>query len=261
MSAPYYQDERVTLYLGDALAILKALPDASADAVVTDPPYSSGGTFRGDRAADPTNKYVPTKEVVNFHATFTGDSRDQRSFAFWASVWMAELVRVVKPGGLLLTFTDWRQLPTLSDVMQMHGWVWRGVAVWDKTPGIRPTAGRFRQQAEFILWGSNGPMSFDAKATCHNGVFTHPPFRGKQHIAGKPVGLMRDLLKVAPEGGVILDPFMGSATTGVAAMLEGRRFVGVEMVPHYAEVSERRIREAQGLATGGQDTLDFEGVA
>jgi len=256
---PYYADDWATLYHGDALAVLRELPSASVDAVITDPPYSSGGTFRGDRTSDPTNKYVPTKEVVNFHVTFTGDNRDQRSFAFWAGVWMAECLRVTKTGGVLLSFIDWRQLPTLTDVIQAHGWVWRGVVVWDKTAGMRPTAGRFRQQAEFVVWASNGPMPVDYGATCHPGVFTHSPFRGKEHIAGKPLSLMRDLAQIVPEGGTVLDPFMGSGTTGVAAILEGRRFVGVEMVEHYAEVAKRRILTASGQAVsdGEQDALDF----
>ena len=51
---------------------------------------------------------------------------------------------------------------------------------------------------------------------------------------------MRDLVKIAPPGGVVLDPFMGPGTTGVAAVIEGRRFVGVEITEHYAASSETR---------------------
>ena len=142
-------------------------------------------------------------------------------------------------------FTDWRQLPTTTDIMQAAGWVWRGVVVWDKTAGIRPNAGRFRQQAEFVLWGSSGPMVHDLTATCLNGVFTHAPFRGKEHIAGKPVKLMRDLMQIVPPGGVVLDPFMGSGTTGIAAVAEGRSFVGIEIDPHYQQNARERIVAAQ----------------
>jgi DNA modification methylase len=245
------------MHKGDALTILRDLPDASVDAVITDPPYSSGGTFRGDRTTDPTNKYVPTKEVVNFHATFSGDNRDQRTFGFWASLWIAECQRVTKPGGLLLSFIDWRQFPTLSDLIQMHGWVWRGAVVWDKTQGMRPTAGRFRQQAEFVLWASNGPMPYDMTEPCLPGVFRHAPFQGKMHIAGKPEALMRDLIAIVPAGGLVLDPFAGSGTTGVAALKTGRRFIGIEITEHYYDVATQRLGEA---AKHWQPTLDF-GVA
>lgn len=223
------------------------------------PPYSSGGMVRGDRTADPSTKYVPTKEVVNFHATFTGDNRDQRAYGYWCALWLSECLRVVRPGGLCMIFTDWRQLPTTTDAIQAGGWIWRGVAVWDKTQGIRPTSGRFRQQAESVVWGSSGPLPVDYSSDTHPGLFTHAPFRGKEHIAGKPLGLMRDLLRIVPEGGTILDPFMGSGTTGVAAVNARQRFIGIEMVPHYAEVAERRIRTALGqvVPKGGQDALDF----
>lgn len=241
---PYYADERATLYGGDALAVLASLPDASVDAVITDPPYSSGGTFRGDRTADPRQKYVPTKEVVNFHPTFTGDNRDQHSYGYWCALWLAECRRISKPGAPICLFTDWRQIATTTDALQAGGWVWRGVAVWDKTPGIRPAAGRFRQQAEFVVWGSNGPMPVDNSAPCLNGVFTHAPFRGKKHIAGKPLGLMRDLVRICLAGGTILDPFMGSGTTGVAALAEGRSFVGSEMDAHYQQVALECVTSA-----------------
>jgi site-specific DNA-methyltransferase (adenine-specific) len=233
------------LYRGDALAVLRDLPDASVDGVITDPPYSSGGMFRGDRTMDPTQKYVPTKEVINFHPTFTGDNRDQRSYGYWSTLWLGECLRVTKLGGTVLLFTDWRQLPTTTDALQAGGWVWRGVVVWDKTAGIRPSAGRFRQQAEFVIWGSNGPMPVDYTESCLNGVFTHAPFRGKEHIAGKPLGLMRDLVEIVPLGGTILDPFMGSGTTGVAAVLKGRSFIGVELADHHYRVAEDRIRSTE----------------
>lgn len=245
MTTPYYQDESVTLYGGEALAVLASLPSASVDAVITDPPYSSGGTFRGDRMADPQQKYVPTKEVVNFHPTFGGDNRDQRSYSYWCALWLAECLRIAKPGAPLCLFTDWRQLPTTTDALQAGGWVWRGVVVWDKTPGARPNAGRFRQQAEFVVWGSAGPMPVDLTAPCLNGVFTHAPFRGKEHIAGKPFRLMRDLVRICPSGGTILDPFMGSGTTGLAGIAEGCSFIGVDHDPHSQAKARERIVAAK----------------
>lgn len=237
-------DGRATLYAGESLAVLASLETGSVDAVITDPPYSSGGAFRSDRAAAPTQKYVPSKEVVNFHPGFSGDNRDQRSFAYWSAMWLSECLRIARPGAPICLFSDWRQLPVTSDALQVGGWVWRGVAVWDKTPGIRPNAGRFRQQAEFVLWGSNGPMPMDLRAPCLNGVFTHAPFHGKKHIAGKPLKLMRDLVQICPRGGMILDPFMGSATTGAAALAEGRMFTGIEIDPYHQEVARGRVQAA-----------------
>lgn len=182
---------------------------------------------------------------MNFHPAFTGDNRDQRSYGYWCTLWLGECLRIARPGAPICMFTDWRQLPMTTDAIQAGGWVWRGVVVWDKTPGIRPTSGRFRQQAEFVVWGSNGPMPVDYVSPCLNGVFTYSPFRGKEHIAGKPVKLMRELVRICPVGGVVLDPFMGSGTTGMAAMSEGRSFIGAELAHHDRRIAQERIVAAQ----------------
>ena len=260
MTAPYYQDERVTLYHGDALAVLAALPSASVDAIITDPPYSSGGMVRGDRVQDVHTKYVNTDSASgNALAAFTGDSRDSRAYGYWVALWTAEAMRVARPGGIGALFTDWRQLPTTTDAIQAGGWVWRGIVPWHKPAG-RPVQGRWANSCEYIVWGSNGPrdlMALDGKAL--PGFYQANAPRDRDHITQKPLDVMRELMRIVPEGGTVLDPFMGSGTTGVAALMEGRKFVGVEMVEHYADVARRRILTAAGehVETGDQTALDF----
>lgn len=260
MSGIYYADERATLYGGDALAVLAALPSGSVDAVVCDPPYSSGGMMRGDRAQAGTHrKYSGTITDAGALETFTGDSRDQRAYAYWSALWLGQALRVTRQSGLILMFTDWRQLPATTDAIQAGGWVWRGIVPWAKT-AYRPQSGRFAAQCEYVVWGSAGHIPVDHSAPIYPGFFSAATPRNKEHVTQKPMGVMRELVKIGcPEGGTILDPFMGSGTTGVAAILEGRRFVGVEMVEHYQRVAERRIREAQGQAVvkGDQGALDF----
>lgn len=75
----------------------------------------------------------------------------------WAAEWLYLARRAAKPGAPVCMFIDWRQLPCASDALQWAGWIWRGIAVWDKG-NSRPQKGRFRQQAEYIVWGSNGDM-------------------------------------------------------------------------------------------------------
>lgn len=78
---PYYEDERSTLYNADALAVLRELPTASVDALITDPPYSSGGMVRGDRIQDVHTKYVNSESRAgNAMEAFSGDSRDSRAY-------------------------------------------------------------------------------------------------------------------------------------------------------------------------------------
>jgi site-specific DNA-methyltransferase (adenine-specific) len=251
---PYYTDEQVTLYRGDALVVLTDLPSASVDAVITDPPYSSGGLMRGDRAVAPAQKYRGfsqdpnggTRPPASTFADFVGDNRDQRTHAFWSELWIDEALRVTRPGGILMCFTDWRQLPLMTDVIQMRGWVWRGIVVWDK--GVaRPVKGRFRNHIEYVLWASCGPMP-DPEA---NPVYLpslcrhNPPSTDRLHVTEKPLGLMRELIQIVPKGALVLDPFMGTGTTGVAAVLGARRFIGVELTEHYHRIAVERITAAK----------------
>ena len=109
-------------------------------------------------------------------------------------------------------FIDWRQLPCASDALQWAGWIWRGIAVWDKG-NSRPQKGRFRQQAEYIVWGSNGDMPVSRPVPCLPGVFKYGNPQNRIHLTEKPLQLMQDLVKITEPGGHILDPFAGSAAT------------------------------------------------
>lgn len=151
------------VHRAEALDALRQLPEASVDMLLTDPPYSSGGFTRGDRTADPANKY-PRADSPDAQGTgrisFTGDNRDGRSWAYWCALWLSECQRVVKPGGYALMFCDWRQLSLATDAFQAGGFVWRGLVSWDKGEGARaPHTGYFRHQCEYVVWGSNGPLS------------------------------------------------------------------------------------------------------
>jgi site-specific DNA-methyltransferase (adenine-specific) len=232
------------LILGDALAILPTLPAGTVDAVLTDPPYSSGGMFRSDRMQTTREKYVMTDTVL-VRPEFDGDNRDQRGWQFWASLWFSELRRLVKPGGLLFCFIDWRQLPAATDVLQAGGWVWRGIIPWNKSEAVRPQRGRFRAQCEYILVGSNGPW-VEQTAVCLPGFFSYVVnAKEKRHTTGKPVELLGDLLQATGPGAVILDPFMGSGATGVACLRMGRAFIGIEQNPAYFRIAQDWLRETE----------------
>ncbi|MEU6562671.1 DNA-methyltransferase [Nocardia nova] len=224
---------------GEALSVMRRLPTAAFDAIVTDPPYCSGGTFTADRTSrSAAEKYV-SSDSVQGHAMpdFAGDQRDQRSFTLWCNFWLSEALRVVRPGGVALVFTDWRQLPSVSDALQTAGWRWRGIVVWAKT-NARPQPG-FCNQSEYVLWASHGQLDRDHKPPYLPGVFTigSPKGKARKHITAKPLTLMQQLVRSTPERGLILDPFAGSGTTGAAALREGRRFFGIEASSRYARLA------------------------
>jgi site-specific DNA-methyltransferase (adenine-specific) len=204
----------------------------------------------------PGTKYLDSESSAQALTTFAGDNRDQRGYGYWMALWLGEALRVLKPGAVIALFTDWRQLPTTTDQIQAGGFVWRGLVPWVK-PSTRPQAGRFAAQCEYIVWGSAGPMPVDYTVPALPGFYEAMAPRDRIHMTQKPLSVLRGLVRVAAEGGIVLDPFMGSGTTGVAAVIERRGFIGIEIVPEIARAAEGRILEARGLAVekNGQLTI------
>lgn len=241
--------ESVKLLQGDCLELMKDVPDGSVDMVLTDPPYSSGGLFAGDRKASTRTKYC--NRDYNGSArfqNFSGDNMDQRSFTEFMRTILSKCRQKARPESVCAVFVDWRNLPALTDSMQMAGWIWRGIYVWDKG-NVRNIPGRFRQDCEFVVWGTNGPKTVDwtsgVKALpgcCHvKSVSTSK----KHHQTEKPVELLEKLLAICPEGGTVLDPFMGSGSTGVACINMDLNFIGMELDPGYFETAKQRVEDAQ----------------
>jgi site-specific DNA-methyltransferase (adenine-specific) len=231
---------RAICYLGDCRSILPTID--GADCLLTDPPYSSGGQFRGDRAQNVATKYV-NNHSGGVRTDFAGDTRDQRAFLAWSSMVFADAFMACRPGAACLVFSDWRQLPTMTDAIQCGGWVWRNLVTWWK-PGVRMQRGRFSGSAEYVVYGTKGPPIEGEKSP--QNVIQCAPVGGeeKQHIAEKPGQLLRHLLGVTAQGATVLDPFMGSGTTGAAALSIGRQFVGIEIDPAHFAIACRRIAEA-----------------
>lgn len=239
---PFYERNGITIYCGDCLEVMPGLEPESVDAVITDPPYSSGGQFRADRMSSVTQKYIQTGSIDTWRVPFTGDNRDQRGFLIWCSMWMGKARFVTKYSGLVITFTDWRQLPAMTDAIQCGGWVWRGIATWWK-PGIRMQQGRFSLSSEYIVFGSNGAMAEGQRSP--QNVFRCAPVAGKDktHIAQKPAEVLHWIIGVTPEHSIILDPFMGSGTTLKAAQVEGRRCIGIDTSEEYCRIAVDRLRQ------------------
>lgn len=245
---PLFSGSGVRLYRGDVLRLAPRLPAGSIDGVITDPPYCSGGTTPAERQRDPAAKYCQNGDTLG-RPSFAGDTRDQRSFKWWCTCWLTLCREATAVGGRLLVFIDWRQLPTMTDAVQAAGWTWRSVAVWNKGRSARaPHKGYLRHQCEYIIFATNGPCP-----TAENG-----PFDGcydvsvkkadKLHITGKPTELMRQLVRMVPPGGTILDPFGGSGTTANAAALEGRQAITFEISDEYCQVAADWFRRLSSRA-------------
>lgn len=205
---------RATLYLGDCRDILPTL--GKVDAVVTDPPY--GMAYKSGHATD---------ELWAAGWTIAGDETTEARDAVLA--WAEP-----RP---CLCFGTWRiERPAAAKM----------VLIWNKggALGMGDLSIPWKPDHEEIYVLGRG---FVGSRDCGS-VLYHPPVQsmaknGRVHPTEKPVGLMKMLVRKVP--GTILDPFMGSGTTGVAAVQMGRDFIGIEREPKYFEIACRRIEEAQ----------------
>ena len=200
------------------------------------------GTKQNERNRTTNQKYSsmsPEKALPDFD----GDQKDQRSWTHWMAEWLYDVRKACKSGAPICLFIDWRQYPSMTDALQWAGWIWRGTAVWDKT-NSRPQKGRFRQQTEFIIWGSNGPMPISRPVSCLPGVFRYGNPQNRVHVTEKPLQLMKDVVQICEPGGRILDPFAGAGTTILAAAQQGYQAVGIEVTDAYFQLGTERVREA-----------------
>ncbi|MFJ9979666.1 DNA-methyltransferase [Streptomyces cyaneofuscatus] len=233
-----------TLHQGDAFTILPTLTEP-VDAVICDPPYNSGGRTNAERRAQGARDKYVSGDAQHTFPDFDGDTRDQRGYTYWLGQILAASYARTRPGGAALVFTDWAQLPATSDALQAAGFTWRGIIPWRK-PISRPVKDGFRRECEYVLWGSRGDPLRHAPTIYLPGWLEGSQPRGKNrvHITQKPESIMRQLVQIAPVGGLVLDPCAGSCTTGVAALAEGRRFIGIEGSPAYAATGRERLTAA-----------------
>lgn len=225
-----------SLILGEALDQLRQMPDASVDVILTDPPFSSGG--RRENARSVRKSMTRATEDGDW---IPGDAMSTNGFLWTMRQIGWEARRVLKPGGHLMTFIDWRMAPSLAAALEsadlrQHPWI-----VWDKT--YFGMGAMFRNQHEFVLHFTAGNPEAPQRRDVGN-VVSCKPIRGGDHPTEKPVPLLVELLSVVcPPGGMVVDPFAGVASTGVAALAYGAHFIGVELSPAFHAIGARRLAQ------------------
>ena len=228
-----------TLICGDCIDIMPTL--GRFDAIVTDPPYSSGGFTQ---AAKTKAKGQGLRgESLKTDGWFAGDAMTAAGAAFLLRELARHCFDTSTNEATLSVFTDWRVCALYSAAIESARWRYQNLIVWDKGGGGLGTG--FRAQHELIMHFSKGAPPYYSKTS--GNVISAPrvPPSQKTHGCEKPVALIGRLLQtVSKPGGHIVDPFMGSGTTGVACARLGRRFTGLELDSAYFEVACERIREA-----------------
>lgn len=221
---------------GDCLAAMQALPHESVEAVITDPPYSSGA--RRDAHKGLRRSMNRGTEDAEWFAT---DDLTTNGFTWLMRACAVERARVLVPGGHVLVFIDWRMAAALSGAIESADLRHLGLLVWNKT--YFGMGSCFRNQHELVLHFTKGQHAPPQRRDVGN-VLSHKPIRRGTHPTEKPVALMEDLVSVvAPPGGLVLDPFTGSGATGVAALRLGRRFLGIERDARYAAAARARLAD------------------
>lgn len=235
------------IHHGDTLARLRQLPDNSIDAVLMDPPFCSG--TRKEAAKGLRKSMLPGREDAEW---FDGDSLTVLGFAYLMREVARESRRVMKPGASLLSFIDWRMMPHLAAAIESSDLRSAGLLVWDKT--YFGMGQQFRHQHELVLHFTK-EQGWDPQRSDVPNVIACPPIRGGDHPNEKPVPLLRRILSVVcPPGGRVLDPFSGSASTGVACVLDGYDFVGIDSSAYWVAFGLHRCAEA--VISGRQQSID-----
>jgi site-specific DNA-methyltransferase (adenine-specific) len=242
---PYYEADGITIYHGDCRDI--AEPWALADIIDTDPPYSLSV------ATDHTNRPGKGTRRLNF---FAGDQDWDVMTAL-----VLETVDLASHSERVRSFYMWcghRQFGPVIDRLEKLGWQTRFL-VWNKKcPVPAPPGVGWNSGAELCVYAfrSGRLWNWETGKEPRSNVITADSYRHGQpgkvaHPTQKPVVLMRlPILSSCPEGGTVLDPFMGSGTTLVAAREAGRRAIGIELEEEYCEIAARRL-DQQALDLGG----------
>ena len=260
--------ERDSILIGDCLAEMAGLPEASVDLVFADPPYNlqlEGALTR------------PDQSLVDAVDDAWDKFADFAEYDAFTRAWLAAARRVMKPTATIVVIGSYHNIFRVGAILQDLGfWILNDI-VWRKANPMPNFRGRrFTNAHETMIWAAR---SADAKAYTFNyetlkagnedcqvrSDWFLPICSGperlkdetgrKAHPTQKPEALLtRVLLAASNAGDLVLDPFFGSGTTGVAARRLGRSFIGIERDPVYAE--GRAAADRRGRALGGRGGCD-----
>lgn len=220
----------VELILGDCLEVMKGMDDKSVDIVFTSPPYNVGLSY------------------ISYD-----DNRQWPDFLEWLRKVYIQIERVMSDGARLYSVLSDRLLFELKSILDDIGLTFAQLLTWCK-PNLVGGAGRvngdWNYLTEHILLYRKG-----ARTPMQNGYSnTHSYFEictpqsnfkeGRYHPAQFPIELPNRIISRTP-GETVFDPFMGSASVGIAAIKNNRNFIGIEIDETYFSIAERRIKEAQ----------------
>lgn len=223
--------------------LLASLENKTIDLVLIDPPYdiSRPTNFQsGEETGKDTDRFRISMDFGEWDKNFTG-----------LEIVIRECFRVLKDGGTMICFYDLWKIETLKSYLEAAGFVQIRFIEWIKTNPvpINSKINYLTNSREVAVLGVK-----KSKPTFHseydNGIYRYPICQDKDrfHPTQKPLALIADLInKHSNEGEIVLDCFAGSCTTGVAAVLNNRQFIGCELDTEYYKKAVQRLKDCNLL--------------
>jgi site-specific DNA-methyltransferase (adenine-specific) len=238
---PYYKQKNIRLYLGDSLKILPAMPANTFDMIFADPPYH----LSNDGFSIHANKKISVNK-----GEWDKSQGFKKDYEFHES-WIKACQRVLKPNGTIWITGTHHSIYKCGFALQRLGFHIINEISWHKPRAKGNLSGRsFKADHETVLWAKK---SKSAKHTYHNqklgtvwsiAAASKEEKKLKRHPTQKPLALLKQIiLSSTNKGDLILDPFTGSSTTGVAALSLGRKFIGIDREKQYLDLSIMRIEK------------------
>ena len=232
---------KIELHCGDCLIAMKEIPDGIVDMVLTDPPYN---------IAKKNNFHTMGRAGIDFGEWDKG---------FDLFSYIDDVFRVLVKGGSFVVFNDWKNFGDIAKYAEKIGFETKDMIRLEKTnPMPRNRDRRYITDYECAVWF----VKHKAKWTFNrqSDTYERPKFVASiekgLHPTQKSLPLMEWLVKIhSNEGDIVLDPFMGSGTAGVACKNLNRNFIGIELDPEYFKIAEKRINNA-----AENETLSCESV-
>lgn len=238
---------RNRIICADAVTAMSEMPSGSVDLIITSPPYnlknSTGNGMKDGRGGKWANAAL--QRGYSHHA----DNMPHADYVAWQRAALTEMYRLLPEHGAIFYNHKWRVqgglLQDRSDIVS--GFPVRQIIIWRRKGGINFNRGYFLPTYEVIYLIAKPRFQLLPKASAHGDVWEFTQEIGNDHPAPFPVPLIERII-ASTDARTVLDPFMGSGTTAIAAINQGRDYVGIDISPDYCRTARQRIRNHEGPA-------------
>ena len=251
----YPQDFLDKFICGNAVDVMRLIPDGSIDLVVTSPPYnlknSTGNGMKDGRGGKWSNAAL-IDGYSHYH-----DNMPHDDYVKWQRECLAEMLRIIPEDGAIFYNHKWRvQAGLLQDRNDItSGFPVRQIIIWRRKGGINFNPGYFLPTYEVIYLIAKSKFKLAKKANAHGDIWEFGQESKNKHPAPFPVELIERIIS-STNADTILDPFMGSGTTALAAQNLARKFVGIDISPEYCQMAEERLRNPASATKNKVTTKD-----